>query len=74
VPGADLEIFDHAARIELAAFDVDGVMTDGRIILGPDACEYKAFNVREVCDLIIEACSRCGGRPAHGQPEPRSGR
>lgn len=37
----------RAAAIRLAAFDVDGVLTDGRILLGPDGKEYKAFHVRD---------------------------
>lgn len=36
-----------AARIELAVFDVDGVLTDGRLYLGDDGTEFKAFHVRD---------------------------
>jgi 3-deoxy-D-manno-octulosonate 8-phosphate phosphatase (KDO 8-P phosphatase) len=36
---------DRARRIALAIFDVDGVMTDGRIYLGESGEEMKAFNV-----------------------------
>ena len=35
----------RARRISLAIFDVDGVMTDGRIYLGESGEEMKAFNV-----------------------------
>src|SRR3989304_2681565 len=35
---------DRAAKIKLLVFDVDGVLTDGRLILGDDGLEYKAFN------------------------------
>lgn len=35
----------RARRIALAVFDVDGVMTDGRIYLGESGEEMKAFNV-----------------------------
>ena len=35
----------RAAAIRLAVFDVDGVMTDGRIYLGESGEEMKAFNV-----------------------------
>lgn len=38
------EFIDRARRIRLAIFDVDGVMTDGRLILGDDGQEYKAFH------------------------------
>ena len=33
--------------IQLLVLDVDGVLTDGRIILGPDGGETKVFNVRD---------------------------
>jgi len=33
--------------IELLVLDVDGVMTDGRIMLDPDGRETKVFNVRD---------------------------
>lgn len=35
---------ERARKIRLIIFDVDGVMTDGRLILGDDGQEYKAFN------------------------------
>ena len=37
----------RAARIELAAFDVDGVMTDGSLFIGDNGVEYKAFHSRD---------------------------
>jgi 3-deoxy-D-manno-octulosonate 8-phosphate phosphatase (KDO 8-P phosphatase) len=43
----DTELMTLAARIELAVFDVDGVLTDGRLYLGDDGAEYKAFHVRD---------------------------
>jgi 3-deoxy-D-manno-octulosonate 8-phosphate phosphatase (KDO 8-P phosphatase) len=36
-----------AAGIRLAVFDIDGVFTDGRIWIGTDGVEYKAFSVRD---------------------------
>ncbi|MCX7627191.1 MAG: HAD-IIIA family hydrolase [Methylophilaceae bacterium] len=41
------EAMVRAARIRLVIFDVDGVMTDGRLILGDDGLEYKAFNSQD---------------------------
>ena len=38
---------DKAAAIELLIVDVDGVLTDGRIILDGKDGEYKAFHVRD---------------------------
>jgi len=40
---ADLAV--KARNVSLAIFDVDGVMTDGRIYLGESGEEMKAFNV-----------------------------
>lgn len=38
------DILEKAKKIELVIFDVDGVMTDGSLLLGDDGQEYKAFN------------------------------
>ena len=43
----DPDLLALAARIELVVFDVDGVLTDGRLYLGDDGAEYKAFHVRD---------------------------
>ena len=40
----DLE--QRASKIKLAAFDVDGVMTDGSITYDENGVEYKTFNAR----------------------------
>jgi 3-deoxy-D-manno-octulosonate 8-phosphate phosphatase (KDO 8-P phosphatase) len=44
VPARVLEL---AARVKLVLFDVDGVLTDARLILGDDGQEYKAFNSKD---------------------------
>jgi 3-deoxy-D-manno-octulosonate 8-phosphate phosphatase (KDO 8-P phosphatase) len=41
------EVLDAAKRVKVLLLDVDGVMTDGRIILDNNGNEYKAFNVRD---------------------------
>ena len=41
------ELIERARKIKLIAFDVDGVMTDGRLIIGDDGLEYKAFNTQD---------------------------
>jgi len=38
---------ERARKIKLIIFDVDGVLTDGRLILGDDGLEYKAFNTQD---------------------------
>ena len=44
---ADLptDIRERAARVKLAVFDVDGVLTDGKLWYTVDGHELKAFNV-----------------------------
>jgi 3-deoxy-D-manno-octulosonate 8-phosphate phosphatase (KDO 8-P phosphatase) len=37
----------RAAQIRLVIFDVDGVLTDGRLYFGHDGDEFKAFNSRD---------------------------
>ena len=39
-----MDAFEHAKKIKLAIFDVDGVMTDGSLYLADDGQEFKAFN------------------------------
>lgn len=41
------ELRAAAGRIKLLSFDVDGVLTDGRIIYADDGREIKAFNVQD---------------------------
>jgi len=41
------DIIGKAALVKLVIFDVDGVLTDGRLIIGDDGQEYKAFHSRD---------------------------
>lgn len=41
------EVIARAASIKLVVFDVDGVLTDGRLLLGDNGVEYKAFHSRD---------------------------
>jgi 3-deoxy-D-manno-octulosonate 8-phosphate phosphatase (KDO 8-P phosphatase) len=41
------DAFERAKRIRLLAFDVDGVLTDGRIYISDDGEECKAYNIRD---------------------------
>ncbi|HEX7047810.1 MAG TPA: HAD-IIIA family hydrolase [Gammaproteobacteria bacterium] len=36
-----------ARRLKLVVFDIDGVLTDGRLYYGPDGESLKVFNVRD---------------------------
>jgi 3-deoxy-D-manno-octulosonate 8-phosphate phosphatase (KDO 8-P phosphatase) len=49
----DKEIIQQAAAVHLAVFDVDGVMTGGELILGPDGAEYKSFHVHDGLGLVM---------------------
>src|SRR3989344_2465409 len=48
-PAFDLprETLARAAKIKLVLFDVDGVLTDGRLLRGDHGQEYKAFNSKD---------------------------
>ena len=43
----DPDILQRAARIKLAVFDVDGVLTDGRLWYAEDGHELKAFHAHD---------------------------
>jgi 3-deoxy-D-manno-octulosonate 8-phosphate phosphatase (KDO 8-P phosphatase) len=43
----------RAQRIRLLLLDVDGVLTDGSIVLGTDALELKAFFVRDGTAIVM---------------------
>ncbi|HEX7036828.1 MAG TPA: HAD hydrolase family protein [Pseudomonadales bacterium] len=40
-------ILERARGVALVSFDVDGVLTDGRIVYGDDGREIKAFHVQD---------------------------
>jgi 3-deoxy-D-manno-octulosonate 8-phosphate phosphatase (KDO 8-P phosphatase) len=41
------DIRERAARVKLVIFDVDGVLTDGKLIYAEDGHELKAFHVHD---------------------------
>lgn len=41
------DLTERAEKIKLVIFDVDGVLTDGRLIIGDDGLEYKCFNTQD---------------------------
>ncbi len=49
---------DKLKKIRLIIFDVDGVLTDGRITFGSGQIEIKSFNVRDGHGIKI--AKRCG--------------
>ena len=56
--GYSKAIIKKAAQIKVLAFDVDGVLTDGKIIYSSSGAELKAFNVRD--GLIISHLKKAG--------------
>jgi 3-deoxy-D-manno-octulosonate 8-phosphate phosphatase (KDO 8-P phosphatase) len=41
------DAYERAKKVKMVVFDVDGVMTDGRIVLDEEGTESKFFNVRD---------------------------
>jgi 3-deoxy-D-manno-octulosonate 8-phosphate phosphatase (KDO 8-P phosphatase) len=46
------DVLARARRIKMVAMDVDGVLTDGSIVIGPDG-ESKVFNVRDGLAITV---------------------
>ena len=46
-PAVPDEILRRLRNVRLLGLDVDGVLTDGRLIYGPDDAEYKAFHAQD---------------------------
>lgn len=44
---APQEVLDRAAAIRLVIFDVDGVLTDGKLFFDDKGREYKSFHARD---------------------------
>lgn len=59
---------ERARRVKLMIFDVDGVLTDGRLWYGPQGEEWKAFHVLDGLGLKLLA----GGGVAAGLLSARS--
>lgn len=55
----DKDILNKAEQIELVIFDVDGVLTDGGLILGENGNEYKVFHSRDGLGLVMLRNSGC---------------
>jgi len=55
----DTNILNRAKQIELVIFDVDGVLTNGGLILGESGNEYKVFHSRDGLGLVMLRDSGC---------------
>ena len=47
------DVLERAARIRLIGFDVDGTLTDGRLLYGTDGHEAKAFHVQDGMGITL---------------------
>ena len=45
-------IDQHAARVRLILFDVDGVLTDGTLLLHADGTESKVFDIKDGTGIV----------------------
>jgi 3-deoxy-D-manno-octulosonate 8-phosphate phosphatase (KDO 8-P phosphatase) len=48
-----IDIGERARRIRLLLFDVDGVLTDGKILLHADGTESKIFDIRDGTAIVL---------------------
>src|SRR5438876_8239383 len=53
-----MSIQAQATRIRLILFDVDGVLTDGKIVLHADGTESKRFDIRD--GIVMVWAQRAG--------------
>ena len=52
-PDYPADALQRAAKIRLIGFDVDGTLTDGRLLYGDDGSESKAFHVQDGLGLVL---------------------
>ena len=52
-PEYPADVLQRAAGIRLIGFDVDGTLTDGRLLYGTDGHEAKAFHVQDGLGLVL---------------------
>lgn len=52
-PLDESQVQARAVKVRLVVFDVDGVLTDGRLYLGDSGEEYKVFHVRDGQGLVM---------------------
>jgi len=48
-----MEIRSRAQRIKMILMDVDGTLTDGRLMLMPDGSEVKSYHVRDGMGILL---------------------
>lgn len=63
-------VSERARDIQCVVFDVDGVMTDCKLYLGPDGSEWKAVNVRDGLGLKLLLQAGIEVAVISGRPSP----
>jgi 3-deoxy-D-manno-octulosonate 8-phosphate phosphatase (KDO 8-P phosphatase) len=53
VPCDPADLHERASRIRLLLFDVDGVLTDGALILHADGSESKRFDIKDGTGIVL---------------------
>ena len=53
MPAYPADVLERARRIRLVGFDVDGTLTDGRLLYGTDGHEAKSFHVQDGMGLTL---------------------
>jgi len=54
----ELELIERSKAVRILFSDVDGILTDGRLVYGTDQIETKEFNVRD--GLAVKLWRGCG--------------
>jgi len=70
MPEATADALERARRVRLMVFDVDGVLTDGRLWYGPRGEELKAFHVLDGYGLQLLADRGIGTALLSGRSSP----
>ncbi len=53
LPGVPPDVAERAARIKLILFDVDGVLTDGTLLLHGDGTESKRYDIKDGTGIVL---------------------
>jgi 3-deoxy-D-manno-octulosonate 8-phosphate phosphatase (KDO 8-P phosphatase) len=65
-----LTFSERAKAVRCVVFDVDGVLTDGKLYLGPDGAEWKAVSVRDGLGLKLLLQAGIEVAVISGRPSP----
>lgn len=53
MPGYPADVLERARRIRLVGFDVDGTLTDGKLLYAADGQDAKSFHVQDGLGLVL---------------------